>query len=126
MKNKTNAISEKQLAEMSKDFNSDRANLIAASAAVKSGIMEASTDYSKAAEFPFTFNIDLKQGKITDQKASGRCWIFSALNTFRYEIIKKYSNGIKKHHFYHLLHLFLLIVGKKIIFYLDKASIFWY
>ena len=91
MKNKTNAISEKMLAEMSKDFNSDRANLIAASAAVKSGIMEASTDYSKAAEFPFTFNIDLKQGKITDQKASGRCWIFSALNTFRYEIIKKYK-----------------------------------
>ncbi|MBR5420467.1 MAG: C1 family peptidase [Lachnospiraceae bacterium] len=84
-------ISAKHLNEMSKEFNSERANLIAASAAVKSGIMDASADYRAVGRLPFTFSVDLKQGKITDQKISGRCWIFSALNTFRYEIIKKYK-----------------------------------
>ncbi|MBR3306992.1 MAG: C1 family peptidase [Lachnospiraceae bacterium] len=84
-------ISVKQLKDMSESFNSDRANLIAASAAVRGGIMEASADYRRLGELPFSFSIDLKQGKITDQKSSGRCWIFAALNTFRYEIIKKYK-----------------------------------
>ncbi len=91
MAGKAKGISLKQLSEMSREFNSDRANLIAARAASKNGIMEAATDLSAVSALPFTFNIDLKQGKITDQKASGRCWIFSALNTFRYEIIKKYN-----------------------------------
>lgn len=88
---KAKGISLKQISEMSREFNSDRANLIAARAASKNGIMEAATDLSAVSALPFTFNIDLKQGKITDQKASGRCWIFSALNTFRYEIIKKFN-----------------------------------
>ena len=91
MTTKAKAISASQLNKMSADFNSERANLIAARAASKNGIMEAATDLSAVSKLPFTFNIDLKQGKITDQKASGRCWIFSALNTFRYEIIKKYK-----------------------------------
>ena len=91
MTTKAKAITASQLSKMSADFNSDRANLIAARAASKNGIMEAATDFNAVSKLPFTFNIDLKQGKITDQKASGRCWIFSALNTFRYEIIKKYK-----------------------------------
>ncbi len=88
---KTQGITLKQLSEMSREYNSDRANLIASSAAFKNGLMEAATDYQAAGKLPFTFSVDLKQGKITDQKASGRCWIFSALNTFRFEIIKKYK-----------------------------------
>lgn len=91
MTSKAKGITADQLKKMSREFNADRANLIAARAASKNGIMEASTDLSEVSRLPFTFNIDLKQGKITDQKASGRCWIFSALNIFRFEIIKKYK-----------------------------------
>ena len=37
-----------------------------------------------------TFNISLEQGDInTNQKQSGRCWMFAALNTMRFRIIKK-------------------------------------
>ena len=35
------------------------------------------------------FSINLKQGEITNQKSSGRCWMFAALNTMRFAIIKK-------------------------------------
>ena len=86
-----NGISMEALELMSKDFHADRANEIAASAAVNNGIMEASADYVAARKLPMNFSVDLKTGKITNQKASGRCWIFSALNTFRYEIMKKYD-----------------------------------
>ena len=73
------------------DFASDRANLVAANAAVRNGIMESAADYDAARKLPDTFSVDLKQGKITNQKSSGRCWIFSALNTFRFEMMKTYN-----------------------------------
>ena len=87
----SNIVSFENLEGFSQDFNSDRANLIAANAVHKNGILETATDYRGVRSLPNSFSVDLKTGKITDQKASGRCWIFSALNTFRYEIMKKYN-----------------------------------
>ena len=37
----------------------------------------------------FSFSIDLEAGKVTNQKQSGRCWMFAALNTMRVEVMKK-------------------------------------
>ena len=86
-----NGITFEELEGFSKDFNSDRANLIAANAAQKTSLLEVATDYRGVRSIPNNFSIDLKTGKITDQKSSGRCWIFSALNTFRYEVMKKFN-----------------------------------
>ncbi len=91
MPKKVNGISTEMLGSLSEEFRSDRANLIAANAVVHAGLIESATDYAAVSRLPFTFSIDLKTGKITNQKSSGRCWIFSALNTFRYEIMKKYN-----------------------------------
>ncbi len=91
MPKKSDAVSSKQLKQMEADFNAKRANIIASNAAVSNGVIAASADYREVRKYPFTFSIDLKQGDITDQKNSGRCWIFAALNTFRYELIKKYN-----------------------------------
>ena len=33
------------------------------------------------------FSLDLTKDKVSDQKASGRCWMFAALNTFRHKMI---------------------------------------
>ncbi|MER0123822.1 aminopeptidase C [Streptococcus sp. ZJ93] len=33
------------------------------------------------------FSIDLTKDKVSNQKASGRCWMFAALNTFRHKMI---------------------------------------
>ncbi|MCR4689680.1 MAG: C1 family peptidase [Saccharofermentans sp.] len=91
MPKKSDAVSIKQLKQMEADFNSKRSNIIASNAAVRNGVVAAATDYREARKYPYTFSIDLKQGDITDQKNSGRCWIFAACNTFRYELIKKYN-----------------------------------
>ncbi len=76
--------------EFSKAFNENRAYVIASRAVVNNGLMEAAEDYTAVRKLNEGFTIDLrsKEGKITNQRASGRCWIFAALNTFRFEVMK--------------------------------------
>jgi len=37
----------------------------------------------------FNHEIDFKSGPITNQKSSGRCWLFATTNVLRYDIMKK-------------------------------------
>ena len=94
MTNSITAIKPERLAQYAKDFNADRANLVAANAAVSSGVLEAATDYKGQRALPRDFSIELKQGSITNQRRSGRCWMFAALNTMRFRIIKKLGINI--------------------------------
>ena len=85
-------ITGKQLTAWSEKFHADRANVIASNASVANGFTNASIDQAAAQQLPYTFSLDLKkQGSITNQKSSGRCWLFSAMNIFRYEIIAKHN-----------------------------------
>ena len=47
--------------QYAKDFNADRANLVAANAAVSAGVLEAATDYKGQRSLPRDFSIELKQ-----------------------------------------------------------------
>ena len=48
MTNSITAIKPERLAQYAKDFNADRANLVAANAAVSSGVLEAATEDRKS------------------------------------------------------------------------------
>lgn len=50
------------LKQYSTDFNADRANLVAANAAVSSGVLAAATDYKGERVLQNDFSIELKQG----------------------------------------------------------------
>ena len=91
MTNSITAIKPECLAQYAKDFNADRANLVAANAAVSSGVLEAATDYKGQRALPRDFSIELKQGSITNQRRSGRCWMFASLNTLRYELMHQWG-----------------------------------
>ena len=43
-------------------------------ATVSVGVLEAATDYKGQRSLPRDFSIELKQGSITNQRRSGRCW----------------------------------------------------
>ena len=86
-----NIITPELLSSMQESFASDRAAQIASNAAVKNGVMGAAASYKAIRAIPYSFSVDLDQGDITDQKTSGRCWIFAACNVMRYEMMKKYS-----------------------------------
>ena len=85
------AIKTEDLRSYGQDFNSNKAFTVAANASNRSGIAEAAVDYRASRRQDFNFTIELKQGSITNQESSGRCWLFAALNVFRYEFMKKYK-----------------------------------
>ena len=85
------SISFDDLAAAQKNFASDRVHIVAKNAAASAGIRKAARVPEGVALNPLTFDIEVKQGDRTNQKRSGRCWMFASLNTFRYRIIKKYN-----------------------------------
>ncbi|NLH35895.1 MAG: aminopeptidase C [Lactococcus chungangensis] len=60
-------------------------------AATKNGLLNAlESRASHAANLP-VFSIDLTNDPVSNQKQSGRCWMFAALNTFRHKILTEFK-----------------------------------
>lgn len=73
------------------EFNDDRAFRVAQRASTSNGLVEASLDKSISDNNRFTFNINLTETKIRNQKQSGRCWIFAAMNVMEYKLAQKFN-----------------------------------
>ena len=81
-------ITNEMLSRFSADFNADKAHRIAMNAVTQNGVTKSAMSPAVLSRDAHHFSINLKQGEITNQKSSGRCWMFAALNTMRFEIIK--------------------------------------
>ena len=57
----------------------------------KNGVRNASFNWHSIADNTPHFSIDLKTGDVADQKQSGRCWMFAALNTMRHDMQQKFN-----------------------------------
>lgn len=55
-------------------------------AITKNGIAATSFNQKTINQNPDVFSVDLDTGKVANQKQSGRCWMFAALNTMRHDI----------------------------------------
>ena len=55
------------------------------------GLLASLEKRSAAVENTPIFSLDLTKDKVSDQKASGRCWMFAALNTFRHKMIANFQ-----------------------------------
>ena len=84
-------ITNEVLAEFSTAFSSNPVNRIAMNAVTSAGLLAASKNPMAQRESRHSYSISLEQGEITNQKQSGRCWMFAALNTLRYQVMKKYD-----------------------------------
>ncbi len=82
-------ITQEFLTAEAERFTSSARNRIAMNATVANGIQEAATTVKAPREDRYHFSVELKQGAITNQKQSGRCWMFAALNTMRCRVMKK-------------------------------------
>ena len=71
---------------------SNRAGInIASHAAQENGIFKASQNLQSKIDLTPTFSVEIDTGKPADQKQSGRCWMFSALNTMRHPLQKEFK-----------------------------------
>ncbi len=82
-------ITAQQLTKFEQQFDANPANAVAMNAAVQNGIVKSAISYEAFRRERHEFSINIKQGEITNQKASGRCWMFAALNVMRFEVMQK-------------------------------------
>ncbi len=81
-------ITNEVLNEFATAFASNPVNRVAMNAVTSAGLLAASKNPLAQRESRHSYSISLEQGEITNQKQSGRCWMFAALNTFRFEVMR--------------------------------------
>lgn len=82
-------ITNEMLSSMENKFDANLQNKVAMNTVTNVGLVKAATNYESFRNCRHVFSISLEQGDITNQKQSGRCWMFAALNTMRFEVMKK-------------------------------------
>lgn len=81
-------ISLEDIAEYSGSFRESRSNAIAMNAVTANGLHTAAKNRRAAMKVNHQYAIRLDQRGITNQKSSGRCWMFAALNCMRFQVIR--------------------------------------
>ncbi|KAF9192692.1 hypothetical protein BGZ51_005081 [Haplosporangium sp. Z 767] len=86
------ALRQEQVHQLSHEFNADAKNLMVQNAAHALDFSTLITNRSVKIADNHVFNTKIPtESSVTNQKSSGRCWIFAALNVFRVEVMKKYN-----------------------------------
>ena len=85
------AIKKEYLDSLLKEYKKDRASTVARHALSNTELHQVALNKDGIKEMDWNFDINVKTMSATNQKASGRCWIFAATNTLR-EIIGKQKN----------------------------------
>lgn len=89
----TKEINKKILADFNKNLNQDATNNVLKNSVAEVGIYKASENPEAKTLLNPSFNVTVETGRVSNQKHSGRCWLFAALNTLRTEFALK--NNLK-------------------------------
>ena len=84
-------ISAEMLKEISKGYEGTSADRAIKNALAGTGIGTLAVNSENAAMIDTHFSDRVKTKGITDQKSSGRCWLFTGLNVLRAKMIDKYE-----------------------------------
>ncbi len=60
-------------------------------AIMKNGIKASTENNASVAAMNHVFSDEIDTGKVTNQKQSGRCWMFAALNTFNHKLNREFK-----------------------------------
>ncbi|KAG0230410.1 hypothetical protein BGW42_000956 [Actinomortierella wolfii] len=86
------AVGLDKITQASKEFNADPKNLLMQNAATSNDFSTLLLNRNVMIGDTHVFNTKIPdESKVTNQKQSGRCWIFAGLNTMRVHLIKKYN-----------------------------------
>lgn len=88
----SDSLSVDTLAGYSKKFNQDNKNLLARNAIIGNDPTQVLLNPKAALSDKHVFNVKLDlEGSATNQKSSGRCWLFAGCNVMRLAVIQKYK-----------------------------------
>lgn len=85
---KNEAISKEMVDRFTTDFRNAATHKVMMNAIKKNGINAIAMNQDSPVNMQYTFSHEIKTGKITNQKQSGRCWMFAGLNTLRQRVIE--------------------------------------
>jgi len=83
------ALDKKLIQEYEKKYENEGDHSAIINAVTNNEIQAISLNREKLLDHNTIFNVKAKSNKITNQKSSGRCWLFAALNVFSPKIMKK-------------------------------------
>lgn len=81
-------ITKELTTRFAKELSQDTKKIALQRAVVKNGIKASAENMSATINNHPVFSIDVATGPVTNQKQSGRCWMFAALNTFRHKMLQ--------------------------------------
>ena len=79
-------ITQKQLSSMKDGFSKDNRYQLASLSLSKSNMQDVAFVSSSSNKLRQKFSVNIKTMEVTDQKSSGRCWLFAATNVLRERI----------------------------------------
>lgn len=82
-------ITKENLEQFAQRFEENQFHALAMNAVTANGVNASAKNYESERKVTNHFSVSLEQGKITNQKKSGRCWMFAALNCMRFQVMKK-------------------------------------
>ena len=87
------SISKTNIKNFNKEFKSCGSNKISRNALVRSDINNVAMDWDSFRLIDHTYSdvISTEMQKVTNQKASGRCWGFAGLNLMLISLAEKYN-----------------------------------
>ncbi len=80
------SITKELIKKSSKNYNSDINNKVYSHAVMRNGLVDVALNNESIRNMHFHFSEEIDVGRVTNQKKSGRCWMFAALNCIRYSI----------------------------------------
>lgn len=82
-------LTQEMLERFRMSFESDPVNKLAQDAVTRVSVHTAALNHDVATSIDHTFSVMLPTNEATAQEKSGRCWLFSGLNTFRTEAMQR-------------------------------------
>src|SRR5450756_408119 len=82
-------MTQEMLERLRMSFESDPVNRFAQDAVTRVSVHTVALNHEAATGTDHTFSVMLPSNEATAQEKSGRCWLFSGLNTFRTEAMKR-------------------------------------
>ncbi len=90
-------LTEQTLAGLRASFVADPARVVAQNAVARTDIDEVAVNHARLVEVRRAMSSKLDEWAVTNQKKSGRCWLFAALNLLRFDARKQL--GLKEFEF---------------------------
>ena len=91
MADSKSVLTDKDLSELHESFKNTPKSDVLSRIIAQNGVNQAAQDPNAQVRLNPVFSVDLQTGEVTNQKQSGRCWLFSLVNTLRHQFGAKYK-----------------------------------